>query len=233
MLKDSVIWIGCILLFLSGVLFALLISISGAGAWLYSWAVSGDFTASGVLQGLSAIATLLMAFAALATVTAWRKQVAYAKRHDAFVKLNVALQDLDVFRIWASAFSDSFIRRYTKDSDEQFDIDTASYVYEQEVLIPSIWRAYRLAVYEAALHMDPHDIEPCLDVSHVKGKLLAQVQSLQNKLDEYRGRQLSQEDWQEMNGLIQVTCSFIRSDCQRIIATGEEYIFRQLREKAF
>jgi len=171
-----------------------------------------------------------MAIVAIATVSAWRKQVLYAKRHDAFVKLNVALQDLDVFRVWAAAFSESHIRRYTKEIDDEVDRKTDSFVLEQEIQMVKAWRQYRLAVYEAALHMDPRDLEPCLNVAHVREKLLTPVQNLTNKLrTEYHGQALSQTDWNQMTAMIQLTCNFIQSDCQRIIKAGEHYIFRQLR----
>lgn len=228
--KDWVVWLGCALLIGCGAVIALLAVDSGGGPWLVSWVAAEGITAKSFFELLSYIATIALAVTAIATMSTWRRQILYAKRHDAFVKLNVALQDLDVFRVWAAAFSDSHVRRYTKETDDEVDTSTASFVWDQEVQMVKAWREYRLAVYEAALHMDPRDLEPCLNVSHVKKKLLTPVQDLTRKLqNEYHGRALSQADWHQMTAMIQITCNFVQSDCHRIIKAGENYIFRQLR----
>lgn len=228
--KDWQIWLGCFLLFASGAIVSMLASGSEMMLWLASLVRTERVATTDVVELLSYVATIALAGVALATVRSWKKQTLYARRYDAFVRLNVALQDLDVFRTWAKALPDSHYRRYTKEADDESDQVNFDYISRLMNRIPEVWREYRLAVYEAALHMDPADLEPCLAVKYVRDNLLTPTRDLYNDLESnYSGRRLSNDDWNRMAGNIEVTCFYVRLTCDEVIEAGERYIFRQLR----
>src|SRR5690606_17211438 len=227
--KDWVIWLGCALLIGCGVGITLLAVGSEAGPRLVSWLAAEGTTAKSFFEFLSYIAAVALAVTAIATSLMWRKQFLYTKRYEAFLKLNDALQGLDVFRSWAAAYSDSHFRKYMKTADDETDRENEAYVLKKANEIPKAWRDYRLAIYGAAVHMKQSDLEPCLYADHVREKLLKPAQEMQKYLDAYYdGRALSQEEWHHISAYIRINCSYIQSDCQRITEVGERYIFRQL-----
>jgi len=227
--KDWQIWGGCLLLFVSGTVTGLFASGSDMPIWVTSLVAKAGVSLSELVQML---ASVILAAVGLYGLRSWREQTLFARRYDAFVRLNIALQDLDVFRAWAKALPDSHIRRYTKEFDDESDSINSEYISSLVNRIPTVWREYRLALYEAALHMSASDIESRLSVKYVRDNLVNPTRDLYNELESnYSGRRLSQEDWANMSGEIETVCWYVRMKSDEIITAGEKYIYRQLRLK--